>query len=249
MGKIKPFPIEAFSKLFDIEEKNWWFIARNRIILWAMEVFIPPFNNLLEIGCGTGFVLNAITHKFPQAELYGAEYYEQGLNYARRRVPNAKFRQLDAQLLSDVEKYDVVGTFDVLEHIENDGLVLKNIYRSLNNRGFLIMTVPQHKWLWSAVDSHAGHQRRYSRKELTNAAKSAGFQVLHVTSFVSILVPLMWVSRMLKKHEMGNDMAEMHISNWLNTALGGIMKAEFSLLKRGLSLPFGGSLLIVARKI
>ncbi|MDA9679883.1 class I SAM-dependent methyltransferase [Gammaproteobacteria bacterium] len=249
MSNIDPFPIEAFSKLFEAEEKHWWFVARNRIILWVMDVCLPSFNNFLEIGCGTGFVLNAVNKKFPRTELFGAEFYEEGLIYARLRVPQAKFSQLDAQLLDDVEMYDCVGAFDVLEHIENDELVLRNIYRALNPSGFLVMTVPQHKWLWSAVDSHAGHQRRYTKKELIDATEAAGFQVEHVMSFVSMLLPLMWAARVLKRHEIGDDMAEMEISNRLNTALGWMMKAEFFLLKHGLRLPFGGSLLVVARRV
>ena len=248
MSNIDPFPTEAFSKLFKAEEKHWWFVARNRIIIWAIDTYAPPFKKFLEIGCGTGFVLKAVNQKFPHADLSGAEFYEQGLIYAKERVPDANFRQLDAQLLDDVEMYDGVGAFDVLEHIENDELALKNIYRALNPSGFLVITVPQHKWLWSAVDSHAGHQRRYTKKELTDATESAGFQVEHVMSFVSILIPLMWAARVLKKHEIGDDMAEVNISSPLNVALGWTMKIEFFLLKYGLRLPFGGSLLVVARK-
>ena len=118
MNHIDPFPTEAFSQLFEAEEKHWWFVARNRIIIWAIDAFVPPFNKFLEIGCGTGFVLKAVNQKFPQAELSGAEFYEQGLISAKERVPHAKFRQLDAQLLDDVEMYDGVSTFDVLKQIE-----------------------------------------------------------------------------------------------------------------------------------
>ena len=81
--------------------------------------------------------------------------------------------------------------------------------------------------MWSAVDSHAGHQGRYTKKELTDATEPAGFQIVHVMSFVSILIPLMWAARINKRHETGDDMAEVNISNPLNTALGWIMKVEF----------------------
>ena len=74
MSNIDPFSAEAFSKLFKAEEKHWWFVARNRIIIWAMETYASPFNKFLEIGCGTGFVLKAVNQKFPQADLSGAEF-------------------------------------------------------------------------------------------------------------------------------------------------------------------------------
>lgn len=75
---IAPFPTSAFTKLDNMEVRNWWFIARNKLILWSRRTLALDFNNFLEIGCGTGDVLNAVNRKFPHAEVFGAEFYEKG---------------------------------------------------------------------------------------------------------------------------------------------------------------------------
>ncbi|MGF6154047.1 class I SAM-dependent methyltransferase [Pseudomonas fluorescens] len=244
----EPFPIESFELLASEEAKHWWFRARNRVLLWALENQIGHFNSFLEIGCGTAFVLEGIHKSYPDADLYGSEYFEEGLVHARGRIPAASFVQLDATKMSESARYDVIGAFDVIEHIEQDQLVLKNLARALNQGGSLLVSVPQHRWLWSEVDEYACHIRRYTRSELTQKVESAGLRVKYVTSFVSLLVPVMWLSRMKARKGEYDPMTEFHIPKWLNKSLELVMKAELALLKFGVRLPIGGSLLLVATK-
>ena len=217
------------------------------IVLWALKTKIEPFNVFLEIGCGTGYVLEGISRSLSDVELYGSEYFEEGLEHARKRVPAAHLMQLDATTLKDVDRYDVIGAFDVIEHIEEDELVLNNLARAIRPGGALILTVPQHRWLWSEVDEFACHVRRYTRSELISKVKKAGLQVDYTNSFVALLVPLMWLSRRKanKKHE---PMAEFTIPRWLNKSLEIVMRIEFFLLRSGVRFPFGGSLLLIAKK-
>lgn len=154
-----PFPSNAFAQLSEAESGHWWFRSRNRVLLWSLATKVKSFSNFLEIGCGTGYVLEGISKTFPDVELSGAEYYEEGLVFARKRVPTATFQQLDATTMDDVDCYDVVGAFDVIEHIEQDEKVLCNLGRALKHGGTLMVTVPQHRWLWSSVDEHACHVR------------------------------------------------------------------------------------------
>mgnify|MGYP000991711477 CR=1 FL=1 len=121
-----------------VESKNWWFISRNNIILWVLRKKIDPFDQLLEVGCGTGFVLQAIRKAFPRAVLQGSDYYDVGLVHARKRVPSANFTQLDARKMDKQEHYDVIGAFDVIEHINEDGLVLSNLSRALKDGTFVL---------------------------------------------------------------------------------------------------------------
>lgn len=244
-----PFPPDAFARLAALEAGHWWFRSRNAILLWALLTKLHgPFSSFLEVGCGTGFVLEGIRDRFPAAKLHGAEYYEEGLKFARDRVPSASFSRLDATKMTEANQYDVIGAFDVIEHIEDDALVLKNFARALTPGGAVMISVPQHKWLWSAVDEHACHVRRYIRSELSAKVKAAGLEPEYVTSFVSLLVPLMWMMRRKPTSAPYDPMAEFAIPKWQNAILEGIMKFEFSLLKAGIRFPFGGSLLLIARK-
>lgn len=83
--------------------------------------------------------------------------------HARQRVPSASFRRLGATVMEDKKCFDVIGAFDVIEHIEEDEKVLANLARAIVPGGALLITVPQHRWLWSATDDYACHVRRYTR--------------------------------------------------------------------------------------
>lgn len=243
-----PFPSDSFAELASAEGQHWWFKARNKILLWVLRSKVSPFKDYLEVGCGTGFVLEGVRKNYPEANLKGSEYFDEGLTFARKRIPDAKFERLDAVLMSEQDCYDVIGAFDVIEHIERDDLVLRNLARALRVGGSVVITVPQHKWLWSKVDEQACHVRRYVRSDLVEKINDAGLNVQYVTSFVSFLIPLMWLSRMRVKKVDYEPKSELHISKGLNCFLEAVMTVEIFLLKLGIRFPFGGSLLLVARK-
>jgi SAM-dependent methyltransferase len=243
-----PFPSSSFELLAGAEADHWWFRARNKILMWTVATKVESFKNYLEIGCGTGFVLENIHRLYPDVKLHGAEYFEEGLAFARQRIPSATFKQLDATVMDENAIYDVIGAFDVVEHIEKDEVVLRNLATALKPGGSLILTVPQHRWLWSEADEFACHVRRYSRSELTEKVKRAGLDVNYVTSFVTLLVPLMWLARLRAGKGNYDPMSEFKISPWLNRSLEMVMQVEFFLLKIGCRFPLGGSLLLVAKK-
>ena len=231
-----------------MESGHWWFRSRNRILLWVLKKYVGKFANFLEVGCGTGFVIQAVQEHNPKAVLCGSDYFEEGLVHARKHMPSINFTQQDARKMDDEDLYDVIGAFDVIEHINEDELVLSNLSRALKSRGHLLVTVPQHRWLWSVVDEHACHVRRYTRSELVGKVTQAGLTVNYVTSFVSLLVPVMWFSRLRSNNVNYDPMDEFRIPNWLNSLLEMIMSFELGLLKIGMRLPFGGSLLLLASK-
>ena len=242
------FSPDFFAKLATIEAGNWWFKSRNRILLWILSTRCDSFGSFLEIGCGTGFVLEAIQKAYPNVQMFGSEIFEEGLVFARQRVHSAKFTQLDATTMTDTECYDVIGAFDVIEHIEQDEKVLSNLAQALNSGGKLLITVPQHKWLWSAADEYACHVRRYTRSELMNKAKLAGLTIEYVTSFVSLLIPFMWLARQRGRKSNFEPMDEFNLPTWLNSVLEKIMLVELQLLKIGVRFRMGGSLLLLAVK-
>ena len=140
------YPLESFDKLAKAESGHWWFRSRNQILLWVLKKHIGKFESFLEVGCGTGFVLQAIKKHFPQVALYGSEYFEEGLVHARKRVPSVNFTHLDVRGMHDFERFDCIGAFDVIEHINEDEIVLNNLSRALKPGGTLLLTVPQHHW-------------------------------------------------------------------------------------------------------
>ena len=244
------FPSEAFAELAALEAGNFWFRARNELIAWALQRCFPGTQDYLEIGCGTGYVLARVAQELPKARLIGSEVFSSALSIAASRVASADFIQMDARRLPYTEAFDVVGAFDVLEHIQEDGDVLAEMFRVLRPGGGIIVTVPQHPWLWSAEDEYARHVRRYRRGELREKVSLAGFEVELETSFVTLLLPAMFASRASRRNSdrKAHALTELRLHPVIDRTLEGIMNLERRLIRIGLSFPLGGSLLLVARK-
>jgi SAM-dependent methyltransferase len=246
-GGFKP---EYFAELARLEAGSFWFRSRNRLIIWALQHYFPKAESFLEIGCGTAFVLSGIAQAFPDMRLAGSEIFSQGLAFAAERLPVAELMQMDARRIPYQEEFDVIGAFDVLEHIVEDENVLQEINKALKPAGGMLLTVPQHQFLWSAADESAHHVRRYSARDLREKVERAGFKVLRMTSFVSLLLPLMLASRWSKgrtKTEQGS--AELSLASSVDVLLEYVMRVEISLIRSGLKFPSGGSLLLIAKKM
>jgi SAM-dependent methyltransferase len=237
-----------FETLAALEPTSFWFRGRNKVILWAIDRWFPHSRSFLEVGCGTGYVLAAILASRPQLEAVGAELFPEGLRVARRRLAGVPLAQMDARSLPIEGAFDLVGAFDVLEHIDRDEEALRAIYGALLPGGGLVVTVPQHRWLWSEADTYAGHARRYSRHELIKKMLGAGFEVLWATSFLTFLLPLVAGSRLITRRRSYSLQREFGLPRRLDRLFERSLDLERAALSRGVSLPFGGSLLVVARR-
>lgn len=240
-----------FAQLSRVEAKNFWFRSRNHLIIWALKRYFPQAQSFLEVGCGTGFVLSGIEQACSQLALFGSEVFATGLGFAAQRLSRATLFQMDARTIPFVDEFDVIGAFDVIEHIQQDVEVLKQMYQAIKPGGGVLLTVPQHPWLWSQFDDIGHHVRRYQAQELKAKVELAGFKVLRMTSFVSLLLPLMLVSR-LRSRKVDSDYdvtAEFKISPWINATLEGILTLERTVIQSGGGFPAGGSLLLIAEKL
>lgn len=243
------YSAEGFARLADVQTGHYWFESRNRLIAWAIRRYFPDARNFLDVGCGTGFVLDGIRAGFPQMALAGCDFPAEGLAFARQHLPSVPFFRCDARQFHVARPFDIAGAFDVIEHIEDDDRVLACLHDAVRPGGGLLITVPQHMWLWSQADDDAKHVRRYRRDELAGKVRRAGFDVLRTTSFVSLLLPAMAASRLRRGG--GTREARQHelrVSGPANTVLTALLTVERSLVNLGVSWPAGGSLLLVARR-
>jgi SAM-dependent methyltransferase len=244
------FDPAAFDRLVLLEHASFWFRSRNRLIVWTLRHYFPDVQRLLEIGCGTGFVLEGLRQAFPRLCMAGAELHASGLRHAAERVPGVELMQFDARNIPFDGEFGVVGAFDVLEHIDADEEVLAGMHTAVKPGGGIVLTVPQHPWLWSATDEHAEHKRRYRRAELLSKISTAGFTVRRVTSFVSLLLPPMAAARLRDRlsRRPFDPSREHHAAQRASTLLERIVDLERFLIARGADLPAGGSLLVVATR-
>jgi SAM-dependent methyltransferase len=243
------FDKDRFEDLFKAEENSFWFRVRNKIVKYLFEKHARQKERIkfFEIGCGTGFVLTALSD-LENVDLTGSEIYLEGLSFARKRLSSVELIQVDAVNMPFVNSFDVIGAFDVIEHITEDEKVMQGVHRALKENGVFMITVPQYPWMWSAQDEHASHKRRYTRKELSRKLRKHGFVIDYLGSFVFTLFPLMVISRMIKRRKNENIMSELEISGIVNRIFYIFMYIDFLLIRLGLSLPFGGSLVCVGRK-
>lgn len=248
-AEVEGFDDDAIASLAASEAGHFWFEARNRIIVDRFRAGFPGARDYLEVGAGTGFVLAAIAAAFPAMALTASEVLGSGLARAAPRVPRARMLQLDARALPFEAEFDVIGAYDVLEHIADDAGVLAQFHRALRPGGGVVLAVPQHPWLWSAEDEVGGHVRRYRRGELEDRLRAAGFDVVHSTSFTSLLLPALWLSRRMAGDAVaGNNPAELAPSPLLGRAMGAVMAIERRAIALGLRFPAGGSRLVLARR-
>lgn len=237
-----------FERLAEVEPHSFWYRARARLIVDVVRRFFPGARDLLEVGSGSGGVLLALHRALPGLRLVGAEPSAEGVALARRRLPDEiELVEADVLALPYTDAFDVVGAFDVLEHVEDDEAALRGLARAA--RQGVVVLVPQHPRLWTDMDRIAQHVRRYRRGELVARAEAAGLDVAFVGSFVSSLLPAMVASRGVRRllRRPYDPVSELRPGP-LNGLFERVLDGERRLIGRGVSLPFGASLLLVARK-
>lgn len=257
---------EFFASLFAIEDRHFWFRARNQVIgslVGNMTAHLAPGYRVLEVGCGTGTVLRTLEQTCKNGVVTGVDLYEEALHYARQRT-TCRLLQGDARELLFDETFHLIGLFDVLEHLPDDVRVLRDLRRLLEPNGALMLTVPAHPSLWSYFDESAHHCRRYQVAELENKLADSGYRIEFLTQYMAALFPLIWLGRRLAALKArraasgtGNgalaqarDLArgELRIVPILNELLSFWLLQEARWVARRRRLPIGTSLLAIARK-
>jgi SAM-dependent methyltransferase len=249
------YPSEGFDLTAEVEARSFWCRSRNRVLRLVFERFTDRSRplDMLEIGCGIGGVI-AELRRLPNLRVTGSEIYLQGLRYARSRLPGVDLIQLDATDMPFQAEFDVIGAFDVLEHIGADERVMAEVFDALRPGGLFVVTVPQYAWMWSPLDDLVRHKRRYGRRDLVGKLRRAGFEVVYSTSFVTTLFPCMLLARLRSRMRRRSDdtktqlAAEVDLPGPLNRVFDWVMRVDEAALRVGASLPFGGSLLAVARR-
>jgi len=247
---------QFFNRLARIEDRHFWFRFRNRVLISLVRDVVkplPPGFRLLEAGCGNGNVLRFLASASRRGVAIGIDLFEEGLRLARRRY--------DAHLVcGDIHsppfrcRFDVIGAFDVIEHLRDDHQPLRDFHHLLAERGVLLLTVPAHLNLWSYFDEASGHCRRYSRKQLESTLAECGFRVEYMTEFMMALYPVLWLARRLsawmrKPNSAPTDsLPDLRVIPVLNQLLPLLLYWELPLLRRRIRIPLGSSLLAIARR-
>lgn len=245
---LKSYNAKLLYKLYQYEQKHFWFIARKQIILDTFEKFVSKDKSIIEIGAGTGDIMRSLTQKGYRHIAVG-EIHLAGLKYALK-YGLKKLYQFDVTQSPFRNHFDVVGAFDVLEHIDNDNLAIQNIRQMLKKNGRLIATVPAMPWLWSDIDRQSGHARRYNQITIRQLFEQNSWEIISIKGFFILILPFLiirsWLNQQKSKKKL-EDRAGFRINTCVNLILKAIMACERLLLKNA-SGNWAGSLIIVAKK-
>lgn len=255
------YTAEQFAPLFAAEDCHFWFRSRNRCIAAALRS-LPDFatiRDVLEVGCGTGVVLAELQRLFPAGRVIGMDLFAEGLEFARRRF-SGPLIQGDVFTHEFGRTFDLIGAFDVIEHLDNDEAILRRFWQQLRPGGHLIITVPAHMCLWSYFDEVAHHRRRYASDELTRKLTTAGFKVEHSTQFMAALFPPMWLKRRLlgeratklsqatAQQQQAAVESDLKINPLVNALFRIALWPEALFVSNHVRLPFGTSLFALATR-
>ena len=248
---------EEYERMYRFEDTYWWFVARRRLIASLLDARYSRDGRLrlLDIGCGTGAMLDMLA---PFGEVVGADFAPQALEFCRARgrendrhypLTRADVRRLP---FAD-DSFDAVTAMDVIEHIDDDKAASSEIFRVLKPGGRLFVTVPAYGFLWSEHDEALHHYRRYTVPHLKDVFQRVGFQVSKISYTVTSLFPPIAAYRLLsnalpKRRENGEKKADLvQVSPPINQALQSLSDWETRLVGRT-NLPFGVTVVCVAEK-
>jgi SAM-dependent methyltransferase len=260
-GAHKSYDPEFFAKLADVESRHFWFRTRNQVIATLMKQFAKDWEDgyrVLEVGCGTGNVLQALEKASPRGVVVGMDLFAEGLVFARKRTACALV-QGDVEQPGFGVPFDVVGAFDVVEHLTDDLRILRSLHAMLRPGGVLLLTVPAYQSLWSYFDEASHHCRRYEPEDLRQKLNQTGFEVLFLSPFMATVYPLMWLVRRLgswrrrgkapsAETDLSLTLQELRIVPVLNWLLTFVLRQEARLIQARIVLPFGSSLIAAARR-
>jgi SAM-dependent methyltransferase len=236
------------------EERHWWYAGMRRVALAVLGRALDGQRDLriLDAGCGTGGTTVELT-RF--GEVVGVDLAWEALEPARARGLRHLARGSIEQLPFGDRTFDAATSFEVVYHlgVANDSSALSEIRRVLKPGGVFLLRVPAHDWLRGEHDRLVHTRHRYSRTEVETKLTDAGFRVDQLTWANTVLFPPAVAKRLLERSD-GDAGAAGEPDLWqppgpINAALESAVAVEAALIPRRVPLPFGLSILAVARAV
>ena len=234
-----------YEHMYRQEDEHWWFRGRRAVIRALLaRTKLPANPRILDAGCGTGRNLTELQRLGTAS---GVDFSALAIDYCRARgIADVHRAGLEA-LPFDTDSFDLLLLADVIEHVDDDVAVLRELHRVAAPGAVLAITTPAYRWLWSQHDETCHHRRRYTRPELRERAGAAGWRPVTATYFNSLLLPPIFLTRRLFGRRR-RERADLDITpGALNPVLEFPMRLEAGLIRRGVSLPFGVSIGMVCR--
>lgn len=241
---------DLYQTLYEIEERHWWWKCTRELFLHQIQRVIDlRGKRVLDAGCGTGMVLEYLQKLVGEGgRADGVDMSAEAIHFCAQRNLRGILQGSLTQLSYKKETFDLVTTFDVIEHIEDDKKALAEIARVLKKGGLAVFNVPAYQWMWTGHDTSVHHYRRYTRTMLENSLQSCGFSIVRSTYLVTLLFPIAVVRKfLLLLTKAKGELLVPPPPEPLNSLLGLTIRLEDILLSC-MNFPFGLSIFCIARK-
>jgi SAM-dependent methyltransferase len=238
-----------YEKMADVEDRMWWYHGLHRHLLACVRRFLRgPDARVLDAGCGTGGLLRALGAGGIAGHLVGLDAWHPACRLAAERSGQPIVRGVLQRLPFDAGSLDCVVSADVLCHANVDpAAALREMRRCLRPDGVVVLNLPAYQWMLAEHDRRVQNARRFTRTGVRRLLGAAGFEPLYTTYWNTLLFPAMALRRLLPgSAPSGSDVHPYPPAvEWSCRVLLGL---EYAWLAAGLALPFGGSVLAVARR-
>lgn len=249
------YPEDGNEAIGQVESDSYWFRHRNRVLGKVINRYVKE-KIFVDVGGGNGFVSLHLKEigLIPILVEPGPAGCKAAKSRGLENVICGRLNDLDITPNS----IPAIGAFDVVEHIDDDLAFIKMLFEALKPGGHMFLTVPAFQFLWSEVDQHSGHFRRYDKKSMELVCRKAGFKVVFERYFFGLLVVPIYLFRCLlpkikpasKQGDVMESISADHIPSGKISSilLNSIWDLEGKFLEHGYDLPVGSSLIVVAQK-
>ena len=240
-----------YELMHAVEDGMWWYRGAHANALALYRVSrtpgAPPAGVTLDAGCGTGGLLTKLAGAKDLSPAYGLDFAELAAQLARAKSQRPVLVGTVNALPFRDESLAAIFSMDVLCHrAAEQETALKEAHRCLTSGGCLVINLPAYQWMHSIHDERVHNARRYTRGEVIGLLRAAGFREIHASYWNMLLFPLMMLRRKLLPTSDKSDV-QLYPAP-IETLFRGILGLERQLLRLGLRLPFGGSIMAVATK-
>jgi len=226
---------EIYREMEAVESSHWWFRARRDIVTRYLHKQTQIDSSILDVGCGTGLMMDHLRSLGFKVE--GFDYSDDAISICTHKGLMVKKARLPD--VPSLEPVDTILMMDVLEHIENDRLALKNLQSAVKPGGHLLLTVPAHPRLWTVHDEVHHHFRRYTSKQLYDVIKSSGWVAEYLSPYNSHLFPIAVLERVMIRMTKRKHTNLQPPGALLNKLLYYAFSAESTRLSMNRCYPFG----------
>lgn len=208
--------------------RHWYYLAKGR----ALRSFLgnSPAGEVLDVGAGSGiFSRQLLENGLCRSAVCFDPFYQEEREEQHAGKPIRFIQKLDSV------SQDLVLMMDVLEHVDDDVGLLREVTATMPSSGRVVITVPAFQCLWSGHDVFLEHRRRYTVRSLERVVRAAGLEPVRSRYFFGSLLPIVAAVRVAQRLMMTRSLLEPRSSlapypRWLNSLLTGIHGAERRLL-------------------